>query len=46
MLRMSTLHACMFVHHVCAWCLQRSEEGIRYPGSGPMDVSYHVGADN
>jgi hypothetical protein len=22
---------CMFVHHLCAWLLQRSEEGIRSP---------------
>lgn len=25
---------CMYVHHVCAWCPQRSEDGIRSLGTG------------
>ena len=24
---LGVLHACMYVHHMCAWCSQRSEEG-------------------
>lgn len=23
--------AWMFMHHICAWCMLRPEEGIRYP---------------
>lgn len=28
------LPACVFVHHMCAWNLQRPEEGTRSPGAG------------
>ena len=31
------LPACMYVYHVCAWCLWRPEEGIRSPGTGVTD---------
>ena len=34
---MGILHVCMYVHHMCAWCQRRSEEGIRSPGTGVMD---------
>ena len=30
----SVLRACGHVYHVCAWCLRRSEDGIRSPGTG------------
>lgn len=30
----SVLHACMSVHHICAWCCQRPEEGVRSRGTG------------
>lgn len=33
---MSILPACMYVYHVCARCLRRSEVGIRTPGTGVM----------
>lgn len=39
--------AYMFVHHVCAWCLRKPEEGLH-----PLDqelqmvVSHHAGAEN
>lgn len=29
---MGALSACMSVNHVCAWCAQRPEKGIRSPG--------------
>lgn len=25
--------ACVALHHVLAWCLQKYEKGIRYPGT-------------
>lgn len=28
------LPACMFVNHVCVWCLRMSEDGIRSPETG------------
>jgi len=31
------LYVCMHVHPVCAWCLRRSEEGIRSPGTGDKE---------
>lgn len=34
---MNVLPVCIFVHHVCAWCLQRSGEGLGLPGSGVRD---------
>jgi hypothetical protein len=36
---MGVLLACMSVHHVCAWCPQRAEEGVRSPETGVLDVS-------
>lgn len=26
------LCVCKYVHHMCSWCWQRSEEGLRSPG--------------
>jgi hypothetical protein len=26
----SVLPTCMYMHHLCAWCPQRSEEGTEY----------------
>lgn len=26
------LPECMFMYHVCTWCLWRSEEGTEFPG--------------
>jgi len=41
------LPACMDVYHKSAWCLWRSEEGIRSLTLKPhMVVSYRVGAGN
>jgi hypothetical protein len=34
---MTTLPACVYVHYVHAWCLQRPEEDIRSPGTGNTD---------
>ena len=34
---MSVLSGCMYVHHMCAWCLRRPEEGVGSPGTGAMD---------
>jgi hypothetical protein len=34
---MRVLPACICVYHVCTWCSQRSEEGIRFPGTGIVD---------
>ena len=28
---------CTCVGHICVWCLQRSEEGVRSPGTGVTD---------
>lgn len=39
---MTVLPECMSVHHFCAWCPQRSEEGIGSPEA--RVVSQHVGA--
>jgi hypothetical protein len=33
----------MFVHRVCAWCPQRPEEGIRFPGTEVMN-DWELGA--
>jgi hypothetical protein len=30
-------HACMYVHHMHIWCLQRPEEDIRFPRIGVTD---------
>lgn len=46
------LHVCVFclhVHmwyHVCAWCLQRPEEGMRPYVTGVRVCKLHVGAEN
>lgn len=38
---------CMFVYHMCAWCLQWSEEGFGSPGTGPTgSCKLHVSARN
>lgn len=34
---MSVVTAHIYVHHMHAWCLQRSEEGVRTPGTGVRD---------
>ena len=34
---MSILPACMCMHHVHAWCLQRPGQGVRSPGTGVME---------
>ena len=34
---MNVFPACMYVHHGCAWCLQRPEEGVRLPGTEVTD---------
>ena len=31
------LPAYMSVHHMCAWCPQKPEEGVRSPGTGGTD---------
>ena len=28
---------CMYVYHIHAWCLRRSDVGIRSPGTGVID---------
>ena len=35
---MSILPACMSVHHVCAWCLWRSEDDVGSSGAGDTSV--------
>lgn len=42
---MGVLVECIFVHHVCASCLQRSEEGIGSTGTGvkTLVLNYCVG---
>ena len=34
---MSCLHACMHVHYLCAWCLQRPKESVRSLGTRVTD---------
>lgn len=34
---MGILPAHMAVYHLCAWCPQRLEEGIGFPGTGVLD---------
>lgn len=36
----------MYAHHIYAWCLWKSEEGIRSPGTGVIDISATVLAGN
>lgn len=44
---MNDLSACMYAYHVCAWCLQKSEEHIRCPGNSFTDgCSYHIDTGN
>lgn len=44
---MSVLTSHMNVHHVCAQCLRRYEEGIRFLGNEVKDgVGHHVGTEN
>lgn len=31
------LSVCIYVHYMCIWCIQRSEEGIVYSGIGAED---------
>lgn len=39
--------ACMYMHHLCAWCPARSEEGIGFPAIGvKIFVSLRVGSKN
>lgn len=33
----NSLATCMFVQHMCAWCLQRPEKGIEFPEIGVID---------
>lgn len=38
---------CMFVYHMCSWCLQGSEEGFGSPRTGPTgSCKLHVSARN
>ena len=32
---------CLHVFHTCIWCLPRSEEGVRAPGTGVTDGHEH-----
>lgn len=44
---MGVLPECIYVYHVCAWFLGRSEEGIKFPRTNwsyRLDVSHHAGA--
>lgn len=41
---MNVLPIFMYVYHVCAWYLWRSEAGISSPGTGVMIVSCHSGS--
>lgn len=34
---MSVLVACVYVYHIYAWCLLRSEEGVSIPGTEVRD---------
>ena len=36
-MHVNVLSAYMFVHHMCAECLQRLEKGIGFPGTGVTD---------
>lgn len=38
------LTACRYMHHMCAWCLWKSEVDISYSGTGV--TSHHVGSGN
>jgi hypothetical protein len=37
------LHTCMYMHHICAWCLWRIEASIRFVDAVTDVVSNHVG---
>lgn len=43
---LSLLHAWMFLYHLCAWCLRKSEDSIGSPRISVTVVSYHVHAGN
>lgn len=44
---MSILPVCVSVHYLCILCLQRAEEGDRYPGIGVTgSFTNHVSAGN
>ena len=30
---MSVLPVCIYIHHMCVWCLQKPEECLGYPGA-------------
>lgn len=32
-MHLSVLPACMCVHRTCFWCLEKTEESIRFPGA-------------
>lgn len=34
---LSILSACLYMHHVCAWCPVRSEGGVGSPQTGVTD---------
>jgi hypothetical protein len=43
----TVLLVCMCVHYGGAWCLERSEDGVRLPKTRVMmTVSYHGGTEN
>lgn len=41
-IRMSILPACLYVHYLCAWCLQRPKEVVGSPGTGVTDDSVQL----
>lgn len=42
----TVLPVCVSMHHLCAWCPWRLEEGVRFLEQAlQMVVSVHVGAD-
>lgn len=34
---MNVFSACMYMEHMCAWCLQKSENDARASGTGVID---------
>lgn len=34
-----------YVHNLHAWCLEKPDQGVWYPGTGVMVVSHHVGRE-
>lgn len=43
---LSILSACLYMHHVCAWCPVRSEGVLDPPRLELQMVGHHVGAGN